>query len=168
MFNIVLEKCLVVKEVTTATHPPTEPSPPDSSPVEDSAYSAHMVPSKTPIIDSGTSTHIVLDQTFFRSYSFSSDNISSFDNSQSVIAGRGEAQLLASRPSGGTINLKLRDICHVPSLSLPIVSVSRLDNTDWYTLFGAGHCVTFELKNNGQMIHDILNKSRHIVLTTTR
>jgi len=37
-----------------------------------------------------------------------------------------------------------------------------------YRLFSAGHCVTFELKDNGQMIHDILNKSCRIVLTATR
>lgn len=166
--NVVLEKCLVATETATAVHLPTEPLSPTPSPVENSVYSARTASSPTPIIDSGASTHIIADRTSFKSYSPSSGNISGFGNSQSVIAGRGEAQLLASRPTGGTISLKLRDTCHVPSSTLPIVSVSRLDDADCYTLFGAGRSVTFELKDDGQMIHNILNKSRRIVFTATR
>ena len=70
-------------------------------------------------------------------------------------------------PTGGCSSLKLRSTCFVPDSTPTLISVPRLDDADCYTLFGNGHCVTFENQDNGKLFHEALAKNK-VILTGTK
>jgi hypothetical protein len=54
----------------------------------------------------------------------------------------------------------------VPNSSPTLISVSRLDEADCYTLFGGGRCVTFENRDNGKLLQNMLSQQK-VFLTGT-
>ena len=167
------EKCLTANEVYFSDYNCSVSKSTTSqqmSPLQarDSAYSARMTAnSPTAIIDSGTSSHIHSHRAdFLNLKSSSSGSISGFGAGKSSIAGRGEAQLLAKLPKGGCARLKLQRACFVPNSSPTLISVSRLDEADCYTIFGDGRCVTFDNDDNGKLIKLALSKPT-VTLTGT-
>ncbi|KAG2062441.1 hypothetical protein BDR04DRAFT_1165239 [Suillus decipiens] len=113
-------------------------------------------------------SHIFADWSIFSHYQPSSGKINGFGDGQSTIQGHGNAKILAHLPSGDSASIKLQNSCHVPNSSLSIVSVSQLDDANCYVLFGAGRCIAFESTDNGQMVEDLLAKSKKILLTATQ
>ena len=47
-----------------------------------------------------------------------------------------------------------------------LISVSRLDEADCYTLFGGGRCVTFENRDNSKLLQSMLSRKK-VILTGT-
>ncbi|KAG2062442.1 hypothetical protein BDR04DRAFT_1123940 [Suillus decipiens] len=140
--NVVYEKCLMACEAIFSAYSSY------------STYSARMMLSTVPIIDSGATSHIFADRLIFSHYQPSSGNINGFRDGQSTIQGHGNAKILAHLPSGGSASIKLQ--------------ISQLNDANCYVLFGAGHCIAFESTDNGQMVEDLLAKSKKILLTATQ
>lgn len=155
--------------VEFSAYTPREIDSSDSSPttpdLSEAAHSAHVASSAT-LIDSGTTSHIYSDRTAFTLYAPSTGNVLGFGQGSSRIVGRGTARLEAQLPTGGTAGLNLNDTCHVPGSS-SLISVSRFDDAGCYSLFCNGRCVTFQVKDDYQLLHNALLKGQ-VVFTGTR
>jgi hypothetical protein len=115
------------------------------------AYSTRSATnSPTIIIDSGTMSHLHSNCADFKSLKSSSSGlINGFGEGSRTIEGRGEVLLLAQLPTSGHSHLKLQSTCYMSNSTPTLISVPRLDDTDCYTLFGNGRCVTFENLDDG-------------------
>ena len=165
------EKCLMTSQVNLSDYTQCDgrsfTPQGESSKTESNTYLASTTQRPVIIIDSGTSSHIHANKEDFNSYNKSSTgSINGFGNGRRTIQGRGEAHLLAQLPSGGCSRLKLQNPCFVPNSSPTLVSVPRLDQADCYTLFGGGRCVTFEKRDDGKLLQDIISRKK-IILTGT-
>ncbi|OJT02422.1 Copia protein [Trametes pubescens] len=119
------------------------------------------------IIDSGTSSHVHSVKSDFVTIRSTSSTIRGFGDGKTPVAGRGEAQLLARLPDHGCTRLRLNNTCYAPDTSPSLISVSRLDNANCYTLFGEGRCVTFEKCDGGALMRNALNSGK-VVLTGSK
>ncbi|PIL28795.1 hypothetical protein GSI_08839 [Ganoderma sinense ZZ0214-1] len=140
-------------------------SPPTSDFESTSGSRTHKP--KTIVIDSGTSSHVHSRKSDFISVKPTSSSIRGFGDGKTTVAGRGEAQVLASLPDYGCTRLRLMDTCYTPNTSPSLISVSRLDDANCYTLFGNGRCVTFEKQDSGALLRNALT-SEKVVLTGTK
>lgn len=171
--HVRFEKCFMTSAVDFSDYISCESSSPTpsistSSKAGDLAYSARTKSSPPIVIDSGTSSHIHSVRNDFKTFNpSSSGNISGFGNGNSSIAGRGEVHLHAKLPKGGKSHLKLKRTCYVPNSTPTLLSVSRLDEAECYTLFGDGRCVTFENRDHGKLLHDALSKEQ-VIFTGTK
>ncbi|KAL7282593.1 hypothetical protein ACG7TL_004064 [Trametes sanguinea] len=123
--------------------------------------------SRTVIIDSGTSSHVHSHRSDFISIKPTSSCIRGFGEGKTTVAGRGEVQLLARLPDHGCTRLRLLDTCYAPNTSPSLISVSRLDDANCYTLFSQGRCVTFEMRDGGALLRNSLTRES-VVLTGTK
>ena len=118
------------------------------------------------VIDSGTSSHVHSVRGDFAHIRKTKSNIHGFGNGMTTVTGRGEAQLIACLPGRACTRLRLKDACYAPKTSPSLVSVSRLDAANCYTLFGQGRCVTFERADGGALLRSTL-ADKNVVLTGT-
>ena len=135
----------------------------------DSAFvtQSRLSKSGTIVIDSGTSSHVHSVKSDFVAIMPTSSRIRGFGDGKTIVAGRGEAQVLARLPDYGCSRLRLRDTCYAPNTSPSLISVSRLDDANCYTLFGNGRCVTFEKKDGGALLRATMAHEK-VVLTGTK
>jgi hypothetical protein len=152
-----------LRDKSISATPPTS-----SSQTINSAYSARIADTST-IIDSGASTHIHSVRRDFVSYAPSvSGNINGFGDGKKKIKGRGEAHLLGTHPNGGNVRLGLQNTCYVPDSRPTLISVSRLDQADCYTVFGGGKCVTFEKADSGKLLRQFISSEKVILTASLR
>ena len=125
---------------------------------EDSAYSTHRTSSSpTAIIDSGTSSHIHSKRDDFSSLDTStSHNIKGFGGAQSHVVGHGTALIEVRLPSGQQTHIKLNKSCYIPHSSPTLLSISRLDEDNFYTLFGNRRCVRFPMNDKGRLMQQAI------------
>ena len=116
------------------------------------------------VIDSGTSSHVHSVRSDFAHVRKTKSNIHGFGNGTTTVTGCGEAQLIACLPGRACTRLRLKDTCYTPKTSPSLVSVSRLDAANCYTLFGQGRCVTFERADGGTLLRSAL-ADKNVVLT---
>jgi hypothetical protein len=113
-------------------------------------------------------SHIHSNCADFKSLKSSSSGlINGFREGSRTIEGRGEALLLARLPTSSQSHLKLQSMCYVPNSTLTLISVPRLDDTDCYTLFGNGRCVTFKNQDDGKLLQESMTKGK-VIFTGTK
>lgn len=170
--HVIYEKSFMAAEAEFSLYSGSELSQEthqDPKLVEDQSYRIRSANGPPPvIIDSGTSSHIhSIPSDFVTSNPNASGDIRGFGGGRRRIIARGEAHLHATHPKGGTIHLRLKNTCLVPDSTSTLISVSRLDDSGCYTVFGDGKCVTFEKKDSGKFMNDLIIREK-IVLTGSR
>lgn len=75
--------------------------------------------------------------------------------------------MLAKLPKSSSACLRLKDTCYVQNTSPSLISVSRLDEADCYTIFGNGRCISFDITDNEKLICNILSHGK-VILTGTK
>jgi hypothetical protein len=153
-----------VSSTSTSTFPPK-----DSPTADDQAYSARMTGAPPIIIDSGTSASIHSDRSQFIPSSIkpTSADVRGFGNGKVKIEARGTLRLPAKLPNGKIAALEFGDAAYVPNSSPTLISVSRMDESKHYTLFGHGQCVVFHKDDQGTLLQNIIS-NEDIAFTGTK